>query len=311
MSRSAGAEITQGDFSVTQSPAQTFGGILSALVTPYRADFSLNEEIIPGLIDHELAQGVAGFYVGGSTGEAFLQSPEERGRLIAAVARAAKGRGTLIAHVGTIATEDTLRIARSAADAGFDAVSAIPPFYYDFSAAELIAHYKALAAATPLPVVVYNFGGRTGKLGPNEIMQLLDDPRIIGIKHTSQDLFQLERFKAHRPDAVVYNGYDEMCLGGLAMGADGAIGTTYNFMGHLFVALYKAFQEGRMAEALALQKRANRVIEVLIDVGVFPATKGFLKLQGFDCGECRAPFRRLDAKDWQKLEACAAEFLND
>ncbi|CAH1665891.1 N-acetylneuraminate lyase [Hyphomicrobiales bacterium] len=210
---------------MTQSPAQKFGGILSALVTPYRADFNLNEDIIAGLIDHELGQGVAGFYVGGSTGEAFLQSPEERGRLIAAVARAARGRGTLIAHVGTIATEDTLSIARSAADAGFDAVSAIPPFYYDFSAAELIAHYKALAAATPLPVIVYNFGGRTGKLGPNEILQLLDDPRVIGIKHTSQDFFQLERFKTHRPDAVIYNGYDEMCLGGLAMGADGAIGT--------------------------------------------------------------------------------------
>lgn len=295
---------------MTQSPAHKFGGIISALVTPYRADFSLNADIIPGLVDYELGEGVAGFYVGGSTGEAFLQSPQERSELIVSVARAAKGRGTLIAHVGAIATEDTLTIARAAADAGFDAVSAIPPFYYDFSAAELIAHYKALADATPLPVIVYNFGGRTGKLGPNEILQLLDDPRFIGVKHTSQDFFQLERFKQHRPDAVIYNGYDEMCLGGLAMGADGAIGTTYNFMGKLFVGLYEAFHQGRMADALALQKRANRVIEVLIDVGVFPATKGFLKLKGFDCGECRAPFRQLEAADWAKLEACVAEHLS-
>ena len=286
-----------------------FAGILSALVTPYRDDGGFNAAIVPQLVDFELAQGIDGFYVGGSTGEAFLQSPEERAAVLKSVAEATAGRGTLIAHVGAIGTGDTVRLGRAAADAGYDAISAIPPFYYDFSAAELVGHYKALADAVPLPLIVYNFGGRTGKLGHTDILRLLDDPRIAGVKHTSQDLFQLERFKRHRPDAAIFNGYDEMCLGGLAMGADGAIGTTYNFMGSLFVALYKAFKEGRIAEAQALQVRANIVIDGLIELGVFPATKGFLKLMGVDCGGCRAPFRALVPADWPRIEEMIATHL--
>jgi N-acetylneuraminate lyase len=294
---------------VNPSTRPPFSGILSALVTPYRDDGRFNAAIVPQLVEFELAQGIDGFYVGGSTGEAFLQSSEEREAVLRAVAGAARGRGTLIAHVGAIGTEDTVRLGRAAADAGYDAISAIPPFYYDFSAQELVGHYKALADAVPLPLIVYNFGGRTGKLGHTDILRLLDDPRVAGVKHTSQDLFQLERFKRHRPDAAIFNGYDEMCLGGLAMGADGAIGTTYNFMGSLFVALYKAFREGRTADALALQVRANIVIDGLIDLGVFPATKGFLKVMSVDCGGCRPPFRTLSPGDWPRIEAMIATHL--
>ncbi|WP_292963732.1 dihydrodipicolinate synthase family protein [Novosphingobium sp. UBA1939] len=193
-----------------------------------------------------------------------------------------------------------------AAEAGYDAISAIPPFYYDFSRDELKAHYRALGGAVPLPLIVYNFGGRVGRLTNADLLELLDEPKVIGIKHTSQDLYLLERFKRHRPEAVIYNGFDEMCLAGLIMGADGAIGTTYNFMGDLFVRLAKAFAEGRIAEARALQVVANRVIDVLIEVGVFPGTKGILTLMGIDVGICREPFRALTDADRARLADCVA-----
>jgi N-acetylneuraminate lyase len=289
--------------------APKLGGILSALVTPYREDGRLSEAMVPRLIEFQIKQGIDGFYVGGSTGEAFLQTAEERIHMLRLAAEAVRGRKQLIAHVGAIGTDETVAIGRAAAEAGYQAVSAIPPFYYDFSRDELIAHYMALADAVPLPLVIYNFGGRTGRLGPGDLLRLLDDPRVIGIKHTSQDLYQLERFKRHRPDAAIFNGYDEMCLAGLAMGADGAIGTTYNFMGDLFVKIRDAHQAGRTDEALALQRRANQVIDVLVEIGVFPATKGILKLLGLDCGSCRAPFRRLGAEDWRRLERCLEEHL--
>jgi N-acetylneuraminate lyase len=292
-------------------PPPRLGGILSALITPYRADFSLDLDALAGLVAFQLGQGIAGFYVGGSTGEAFLQSPDERIAVLSAVAKAAGGRTRLVAHVGAIATEDAVRMGRAAAEAGYDAVSAIPPFYYDFSREELVAHYRRLVGAVPLPLIVYNFGGRVGRLTAEDLFRLLDDPRVIGVKHTSQDLYLLERFHQHRPDAIIFNGYDEMCLAGLAMGADGAIGTTYNFMGDLFVRLDAAFRAGRMADALALQRRANRVIDTLIAVGVFPGTKGILKLMGHDCGPCRAPFKPLEAGDWARLEACVASLRGD
>lgn len=290
--------------------ARKLSGILSALVTPFDGDGRVNETAVAPLIEFELGQGIDGFYVGGSTGEAFLQSPDERTRLLRSVAAANSGRGTLIAHVGAIATEEVVAMARAAADAGYDAVSAVPPFYYDFSAAELAAHYRALAAAMPLPVIIYNFGGKVPKLTTDVILSLLDDRRFAGVKHTSTDLYQLDRLKAHRPDAAIFNGYDEMCLAGLAMGADGAIGTTYNFMGAHFVAILQAFREGRMDRALALQRRANRVIDVLAEVGVFPGTKAILRVLGQDVGACRPPFGPLPEGADARLHACL-EGLND
>lgn len=292
-----------------QTPRHPLGGILSALVTPFRADGALDLAAVPALVEAQLGQGIAGFYVGGSTGEAFLQSTEERAAFLKAVAAAAKATGkgaTLIAHVGTIASSDSVTLARVAADLGYDAVSAIPPFYYDFSREELTAHYRELVAEQPLPLIIYNFGGRVGKLTPEDLLALLEMPKVVGIKHTSQDLYLLERFKRARPEAVIYNGFDEMCLAGLAMGADGAIGTTYNFMGRLFVDLAAAAAAGRLEEARALQVKANRVIDVLIAVGVLPGTKAILSLMGQDAGVCRPPFRALTEADWERLRGCVA-----
>ncbi|WIY53899.1 N-acetylneuraminate lyase [Devosia sp. YIM 151766] len=282
----------------------SLAGIYSALITPFHADGAINDAMLGPLLNFEIAQGIDGFYVGGSTGEAFLQSVDERCAFLGQVAKANAGRSKLIAHVGAIATADCIKLGQVAKDAGYQAFSAIPPFYFDFSREELLAHYRALVDAVDLPFIVYNFAGRSGRLTADDILELLDHPRIVGVKHTSQDLFQLERFKRAKPDAIIYNGFDEVCLAGLSMGADGAIGTTFNFMGGLFVALRAAHARSDHARAQQLQVRANRIIDVLIEVGVFPGTKGILKLLGFDCGACRAPFKSLTAEDWKKLEGC-------
>lgn len=294
------------------NPPHALGGIFSALITPFKADGSLDLGMLGPLAEFELAQGLHGFYVGGSTGEAFLQTAGERKAVLAAFAKAVNGRARLIAHVGAIATDEAIDIGRAAADAGYDAVSAIAPFYYDFSAAEVLAHYRALAEATPLPLVVYNFPAKSARpLGTAELLTLLQHPKIIGVKHTSQNLYQLERLKSAAPKAVIYNGYDEMFVGGMAMGADGAIGTTFNVMGRLFVRIFDALKAGDMTRALALQSRANAVIDVLVDVGVFPGTKAMLKLLGLDCGPCRRPFAPLTAAQQARVEAIVASHLRD
>jgi N-acetylneuraminate lyase len=286
-------------------------GVFSALITPLRADGALNLDILPALADAQIAQGIHGFYVGGSTGEAFLQSREERQAVIAGFARAVRGRAKLIAHVGAIATHEAIALAQAAADVGYDAISAIPPFYYDFSPAEVRAHYHALADATPLPLVVYNFPAKSARpLSTADLLTLLQHPKVIGVKHTSQNLYQLERLKTAAPHAVIYNGFDEMFVGGVAMGADGGIGTTYNFMGKLFVQMWNAVRAGELEQARALQTRANAVIDVLIDVGVFPGTKGILALQGLDCGPCRAPFSALTEAQQAKLAQVVREHLS-
>ena len=292
------------------STPHSLAGIFSALLTPFDTNGGLALGVMEHLAEFQLAQGLHGFYVGGSTGEAFLQSSDERGQVLRAFAKAVRGRAKLIAHVGAIATEEAVALARVAADAGYDAVSAIPPFYYDFSPAEVLAHYHRLADATPLPLIVYNFPAKSARpLSTPNLLTLLQHPRIVGVKHTSQNLYQLERLKAAAPDAVLYNGFDEMMVGGLAMGADGGIGSTYNVMGGLFVQIYDAMRAGDLPQAQALQRRANEVIDVLIDVGVFPGTKAMLKLLGVDCGSCRAPFAPLTAAQQDKVALITASHL--
>ena len=292
--------------------AHALGGVFSALVTPFKADGSLNLDMLSPLAEFELAQGLHGFYVGGSTGEAFLQSAAERKAVLTAFAKAVKGRAKLIAHVGAIATDEAIELAHAAADAGYDAVSAIPPFYYDFSVSEVLAHYRALASATPLPLIVYNFPAKSARpLSTPDLLALLEHPKIVGVKHTSQNLYQLERLKSAAPQAVIYNGFDEMFVGGLAMGADGAIGTTYNFMGRLFVRMFEALRAGDLPGAQAMQSRANQVIDVLIEVGVFPGTKAMLKIMGVDCGPCRKPFAELTAAQFARVEAIVVSQLED
>jgi N-acetylneuraminate lyase len=275
-------------------------GIFSALLTPFTDDETIDRDAIGPLVEFQARLGVAGVYVGGSSGEAMLQSLEERASYLADVASAA-GRLGLIAHVGTIATRDALALAEHAAKAGYRAISAIAPFYYDFSRPEVMVHHRSIAEAAALPLIVYNFPARTAGFTLAELVELLSHPNIIGIKHTSSDMFQLERIRRAVPDALVYNGYDEMCLAGIATGAQGAIGTTYNFMGDLFVALREAAMAGRIGEARRLQAMANDVIEVLIAVGVMPGSKALLGMMGVACGPSRRPFRTIGAAEHERL----------
>jgi N-acetylneuraminate lyase len=284
-------------------------GIYSALLTPFSGDEAIDRDAIGPLVDFQVRLGVDGIYVGGSSGEAMLQSVEERTAYLADVSSATNGRLRLVAHVGTIATREALHLAEHAAKASYQAISAIPPFYYDFSRSEVMAHYQELARASALPLIVYNFPARTPGFTLPELVELLSHPNIIGIKHTSSDMFQLERIRHSVPDALVYNGYDEMCLAGLSMGAQGAIGTTYNFMGDVFVALRAAVKRGQIDQARQLQIMANRVIEVLVDVGVMPGSKALLDSMGVRCGPSRRPFRKIAASDLHALQSVIKPIL--
>lgn len=276
-------------------------GIHSALITPFDATGAVDRAATSSLVEFQIALGIAGTFVGGSSGEAMTQSAAERAAYLELVAGLASGRLVTIAHVGAIATDDVLRLAAVAAANGYRAIAAIAPFYYPFTRAEVMAHYLAIADAAALPLIIYNYPGVSLGLSLNELRQLLAHPNIIGVKHTSSDMFQLERILHHCPGSIVFNGYDEMCLAGLATGAHGAIGTTYNFMGDLFVAIEGAVAAGRMDEARRLQTMANAVIECLLEVGVLGGAKAALDIMGVPVGTPRRPFRQLAGAERARL----------
>lgn len=266
-------------------------GIYPALLTPFDSTGKLNTKALEQLVDYNLQKGVDGFYVGGSTAEAFLLSEQERNTVYEVVAKTAGGKCNLFAHVGCISTEQAIGFAKTAEKLNYTAISAIAPFYYKFSFDQIKKHYYDIVSAVNLPMIVYNFPNFSGvNLSVEQVAEFFCDERFIGIKHTSNDYFALEQFKSNFPNRMVYNGFDEMFLSGLSMGADGGIGSTYNFMAEKFIEIRRLFNENKMEEALAIQKEANRIIKALCKVGVMEGEKEVLCQLGMDFGHARAPF---------------------
>lgn len=268
-----------------------FDGIFTALLTPFDQNDKINEKALRELISMNIRMGVRGFYVSGSTAEAFLMTAEER-REIFRIVRDAAPEQTLIAHIGSIHEKEAEELGLYTAELGYDAISSVAPFYYKFSFEEIKSYYFRLAEHVGLPMLVYNFPAFSGvNLGFDQFSEFLTSDLFLGVKHTSNDFFTLQRCKSAFPNKIIYNGFDEMFLSGLSMGADGGIGSTYNFMADKFVAIQKLFSEGKIAEAQAVQAEANRMIAVLAKVGVMQAEKEVLNQMGLDFGICRRPFQ--------------------
>ena len=274
-----------------------FKGVFSALLTPYTGDDKINGTSVKQIIDFNLAKGINGFYVCGSTGEGMLLTVEERKQLFKYAAESNAGRGTMIAHVGTINTNHAIDMAKYAQDMGYDAISAVAPFYYGFSYEAIKGYYNDIANSVDIPMIMYNFPNANGfQFNKERAEDMFKNKKFIGIKHTTSDLFALQQFKTMECNPLVYNGFDEMLVAGLSMGADGGIGSTYNFMPQKYVDMFRLFNEGNIKQAQKIQYEANEIITMLIKYGVFATEKGILEEMGIEMGGCRKPFTELSAE---------------
>lgn len=271
-------------------------GLYAALITPYRSDGSIDHDSLRNLVEYLIRAGLDGFYVGGSTGEAFLLTVEERKKILETVIDQNKGRKNIIAHTGNIGTELTANLSLHAKQCGADAISAVTPFYYKFSKSEICHYYNDIADRVGMPTIIYNFPDLTGfSITPDVLDELAQNPNIRGVKFTSKDMYMLERFKYRHPDLIIFNGYDEVMISGLLSGADGGIGSTYNFMPELYVKQFNLFKEGKLQEAAWVQHRINNVIDIVAKYGAMNTAKEFLRLKGLitEDTDCREPFSPL------------------
>lgn len=289
-----------------------FKGLFSALLTPFNEDGSINFDSLEKLVEFNLQNGIDGFYVGGSTGEGLLLSPEERMQVFECVKKANKGRATLIAHVGTICTLDAIKMAKKAEELEYDAISAVAPYYYGFTLDAVLGYYNDIVNSTSLPMIIYNFPNSGGfSLTKDIANKLFENEKFIGIKHTSGDMFTLNQFKTLDREIVVYNGFDETLLAGLSMGADGAIGSTYNFMGKKFKNIMNYFNSGEIETAKALQNEANEIICEMIKYGVFQSEKAILTEMGIDMGQCRPPFLPISDECRASMKKIAHKIMSE
>ena len=289
---------------------EKYKGIFPALLTPFHQNGEINFESLKLLVERLLSQGVSGFYVDGSTGEAFLLSMEERKAVIRAAAEYNQRRGTLIAQIGCIATKDAIALAQYAEACGYNAVSSVAPFYYKFSYEEIKKYYYDIVNAVNIPMVIYNIPAFSGvNLTVAQMGEFLSDPRFIGVKHTSSDYFAMRQFKTAYPDKIMFNGFDETFLAGLSMGAESAIGSTYNFMAQTFIRILALFQEGNIKEAAKLQEKADSIIALLCNYGVIAGCKAILTESGIPMGPMRAPFTDLTNAQKADLICTVKEIL--
>ena len=284
-------------------------GIYTALLTPFTKDGRINEKELIRLVKHNLSLGADGFYVCGSTAEALMLSADERKYIMDIVKSASEG-ASLIAHVGSVSERDAHILAAYARELKYDLISSVAPFYYKFSFAEIRDYYVRLAESSGMKMLVYHIPAFSGVgMGEKELSSFLGDDRFAGIKFTSNDFFTLERCKALYPDKLLFNGYDEMLLSGLSMGADGGIGSTYNFMADKFVLIRKLFSDGRVQEAKAVQNEANRIISILCKIGVMQAEKEIMNQLGLDFGDVLPPFAPITEENKKLIEKDILPFI--
>lgn len=281
------------------------GGLYAASITAYDAAGGIDAAALQAVMRRNLAEGAAGFFVGGSSGECFLLTEAERVQVFEAGA-ALKGQANLIAHVGAIGTAEAVRYARAAMALGYDFCAATAPFYYGFGPKEVCDYYYAIAEAAGAPVLIYNFPGNTHRqfdVADPDTIALFRSGAILGVKQTNYDLFQMERILNLNPDLIAFDGYDETMIAGQALGAIGSIGSTFNMMLPHYKKIFTLFAAGDRAGALALQHKANNCMQAMCRVGLIPAIKYELARQGYPVGEARAPFRPLTDEQKAYIDA--------
>lgn len=267
-------------------------GVLAALIAAYDDDGAISLERQASLIEHILGQGVDGVFVSGSTGEAYLQSVEERQESIAAAVGQVAGRGPVIAHTGSLDTRTTIRLTEHAVAAGADAICAITPIYYHYDEDQHERYFREVAAAAgATPVIAYHIPGRTHtQLPPRFFLRLAHEGVLQGLKYTATDLYSLtEVVRQAPPDFLVYNGSDEVLLGGLALGAHGGIGSTYNAIGSVYVRIKAHAAAGDLVSARREQAVANRFIDEMNNYDFLVFLREVLRRDGVETGHGRSP----------------------
>ena len=282
-----------------------FRGIMPALITPVNGDGSLREEVTRQLVRDLSATGITGFYILGSTGEG-VATDRERRMEFAELVREARPEGiSIIDHIGASDLATVKKLARHARRIGLDAISSVPPFFFSYDEQGVLDYYRAMSDESEgLPLIVYAAPMAGPLLPVSTIEKMLDIPGFIGMKFTNPNYYLMSRYKKIDGGNInIFNGPDETCALGLMMGADGAIGSTYNIMPRTFVGIYNAVQAGDVREAMRLQHKADDLIEALLDYNVVEAVKVALTLKGYDVGDVTPPLPRMS--DAQKAALTA------
>ncbi|MDY0091084.1 MAG: dihydrodipicolinate synthase family protein [Candidatus Vecturithrix sp.] len=277
-----------------------FRGTWPALVTPFTYDDTIHVSVLRDLVEYHLSKQVDGFYVCGRTGQGLSLSVPERQLVAETVLAQVQDRVPVVVHIGSMSVQDAFILARHAAQIGAAGISSIiPPYYSEMK--PIVGYFQTVANVAPhLPFFPYLFGF------PKviELMQnLLPLPNVMGTKYTGPDMYEFQRVvNLRRENWYIFSGMDEQCLFARMSGATGSIGSTLNFMPRVYRHIHACFEQGKLAEAMEWQRKANIVTETLYHYNFMSGMFEVMRLLGFDCGALRLPDFPLAAEDREKLQ---------
>lgn len=265
--------------------------LYAAQMTAFNEDGSVNLAGVRELVRYNIdVNHIDGLYVGGSTGEAFMLNAEEKKAVFKTVYEEANGHIDLIAQVGGLNLLEAKDLAKYVTDLGYPKISAVTPFYYNFTFEQIKHYYNEIVKDVDNQLLIYSIPALTGvSLTTDQFAELFENPKIIGIKYTNADFYLLERVRNRFPDKLILSGFDEMLLPALALDVDGAIGSTYNLNAKRAKAEMIAFDAGDIKKARQLQQESNDLITALIQNDIYPSLKLVMKEMGPDAGFCKEP----------------------
>lgn len=294
---------------------QKTNGLIAAPFTPFGQDGELNLAVIEQYADFLVANGVSGALVGGTTGECGSLTFEERLKVTERWCEVTRGLENfpVFAHVGHSCLKESQMLAAQAEKVGASAVAALAPYYFKPNSVEtLIAHCAGIAAAAPsLPFYYYHLPSITGVFTPViSILKALGDriPNFGGVKFTYEDMNDFGMcFEFEDRHYDILCGRDEALLAGLALGAVGAVGSTYNYMSPIFLKMIKAFESGDMLTAQKAQEKVRQVIDVKLQFGGINAGKSIMRMVGVDCGNVRLPLPEMTDEKYEGFQKALDE----
>lgn len=284
-----------------------FGRLLTAMVTPFNADGSINYEAGADFADWLLANGSDGLVVEGSTGEAATMDMDEKVKFMQTIVARVNGRAKIVAGAGTNCTASTIDLVKKMEACGVDGVLVVGPYYNKPTQEGYYQHFAAVAKATKLPIIVYNVPGRTGgNIAPETVARLAADfSNIVAIKEAAGNVAQTaELYRVLPEDFSIYSGDDGLILPFLSVGACGLISVLANVNGKLLQQLMQAYSEGRVKDAADINKVMVPLAKAMfIESNPIPIKAAVTKVTGIEAGAPRLPLTPISAATEVKLDA--------
>lgn len=286
-----------------------FGRVITAMVTPFKKDLTINFDQVKKLARHLVQSGSDGLVVSGTTGESPTLNRDEKIELFRVVVEEVGGDAVVIAGTGGNNTAAAVELTKAAEKVGVDAVLQVCPYYNKPSQEGLYQHFKAIAASTNLPVMLYNIPGRTSvNLLPQTLVRLAEIENITAIKESSGSLDQVSELRRSLPDYFdVYSGDDSMTLPIMALGGKGIVSVASHIVGPQLQEMVNAFTSGNVTVAAKIHQTLYPVFKVLFITTSPAPVKAALNMLGWKVGLPRLPLVDITESERETLQKVLSE----